>query len=148
VNPKAIKHEVPEEDGGKRTHPAYFPLQEQWERYIQEIQYLQTGQAFVRLPNDQVKKTRIRSLPALTVSERELAAVKEEYLRRYFEEAKNTGAASDAAGTVDWGSRAAAVSARAGDTQEMQTPRIARRGRRGARRRSSVLFSAKRPSEA
>jgi hypothetical protein len=87
VNPMDIKHQVPEEEGGQRTHPTYFPLQEQWERYIQQIQFLKPGHAFVRLPNDSVRKIRTRTLPRLRLSPGALESVKEEYMHRYFEKA-------------------------------------------------------------
>jgi Helicase HerA, central domain/TraM recognition site of TraD and TraG len=85
VDPMAVKHHVADETAEHRTHPAFFPLQEQWERHIQQIQYLKQGQAFVRLPNDTVRKVRTRTLPSLTIRREELLEVKEEYLRRYFE---------------------------------------------------------------
>lgn len=85
VNPMRVKHMIKEEEGGKRTHPSYAPLQEQWERIIQEIQYLKTGHAFVRLPNDTVKKIKTNKLPNRTITEGRLTEIKEEYLRRYFE---------------------------------------------------------------
>ncbi|MCU1648849.1 MAG: hypothetical protein JWN03_9124, partial [Nocardia sp.] len=85
VNPMAVKHRIHSEEAGERTHPAYFPLQEQWERYIQQIQFLGQGQAFVRLPDDSVRKVRTRTLPSLTIQREQLLQVKEEYLRRYFE---------------------------------------------------------------
>ncbi len=88
VDPMSVKHQVPDEEGGKHSHPAYFPLQEQWEKYIQQIQFLEPGHAFVRLPNDAIRKIRTRTLPRLTVPLEELAAVKDEYLRRYFEPAQ------------------------------------------------------------
>jgi Helicase HerA, central domain/TraM recognition site of TraD and TraG len=87
VNPMRIKHRIRNEEGGQRTHPTYAPMQEQWERLVQQMQYLKTGYCFVRLPNDVVHKVRIQRLPQLRVAARELTAVKEEYLRRYFERA-------------------------------------------------------------
>ena len=91
VNPMSIKHEVEDEEGGKRTHPTYFPLQEQWERHIQQIQYLKQGHAFVRLPDDSVRRIRTQTLPKLRLSRQRLAEIKEEYLRRYFHRAASTG---------------------------------------------------------
>lgn len=88
VNPMSIKHRVRNDLGGERMHPTYFPLQEQWERYVQQIQYLKTGHAFVRLPNDWVHKVKIKRLPHLKVGRGEIEAVKEEYLRKYFGQAK------------------------------------------------------------
>jgi len=87
VDPMSIKHQVDDEEGGKRTHPAYFPLQEQWEKYIQEIQFLEVGHAFVRLPNDSVRKIHTPTLPTLRIPKGALEEVKQEYLHRYFEPA-------------------------------------------------------------
>ncbi|WP_407285881.1 TraM recognition domain-containing protein [Streptomyces sp. BP-8] len=66
VDPDAIKHVVSNEAAEGRTHPAYYPLAEQWERQVQSIQQLRVGEAFVRLPNDQVRKVNTPTLPGLT----------------------------------------------------------------------------------
>jgi hypothetical protein len=87
VNPMRVKHLVKDEEAGKRSHPSYAPMQEQWERIIQQIQYLKTGHAFVRLPNDSVRKIKTNKLPHKKGgTERMLSTVKEEYLHRYFEQ--------------------------------------------------------------
>src|SRR3954453_10403673 len=52
VDPFVIKHEVADEKAGERTHPTFFPLMEQWETQVQEIQTLTTGEALVRMPTD------------------------------------------------------------------------------------------------
>lgn len=114
VDPMSIKHEVEDEEGEKRTHPTYFPLIEQWERYIQQIQFLRQGHAFVRLPNDSVRRIRTRKLPRLQVSRGELEEVKQEYLGRYFESVRPTAVSEPHSGLPVGESR--------GDT-----PRIARR---------------------
>src|SRR5205823_226048 len=87
VNPMKVKHEIGKEAGGDRTHPAYLQLQEQWELQTQGIQYLKQGHAVVTLPDDTQHRIKTRTLPPLTVTKDEVAAVKEEYLRRFFEPA-------------------------------------------------------------
>ena len=87
VNVNSVKHQVVNQEAEERTHPQYFPMQEQWEQYVQQIQYLKPGHAFVRLPNDSVKKIKTNRLPDRKITESMLAPVKEEYLRRYFEKA-------------------------------------------------------------
>jgi hypothetical protein len=90
VDPMSVKHQVDDDEVEKRTHPTYFPLVEQWERYIQQIQFLKQGHAFVRLPDDSVRRIKTRTLPTLRLPRGELASVKEEYLRRYFESVSST----------------------------------------------------------
>jgi hypothetical protein len=84
VDPLAVKHTVEDEGAQERSHPTFYPLQEQWERYVQQIQTLHTGQAFIRLPDDSVRKVKVAALPAVSVDPDEIAQVKEAYLSRYF----------------------------------------------------------------
>ncbi|MFD8988987.1 type IV secretory system conjugative DNA transfer family protein [Streptomyces goshikiensis] len=85
VDPDAIKHVVTDEAAEDRTHPAYYPLAEQWERQVQSIQQLRVGEAFVRLPDDEVRKVKTPALPDLTEPPQALAEVEQYYLDRYFE---------------------------------------------------------------
>ncbi|MEU1286692.1 DUF87 domain-containing protein [Kitasatospora sp. NPDC005856] len=85
VNPDEVKHTVSNEQAEERTHPTYYPLQEQWERQVQSVQQLQVGEAYIRLPNDQVRKVRTPTLPGLNVSPATVAGVEDYYLHRYFE---------------------------------------------------------------
>src|SRR5512142_1758984 len=84
VDPLSVKHTVADEEAVERTHPTFFPLAEQWETYTQAIQSLRTGQAFIRLPNDTVRRVATPTLPAVTVSTTQLAAVRQHYLATYF----------------------------------------------------------------
>ncbi|KJS53437.1 hypothetical protein VM98_25305 [Streptomyces rubellomurinus subsp. indigoferus] len=84
VNPDAVKHVVQDEAAEERTHPAYYPLQEQWERQVQSIQTLRVGEAFIRLPDDHVQKVKTPRLPDLTLSPTLLEQVERYYLDRYF----------------------------------------------------------------
>ncbi|MFD3472879.1 type IV secretory system conjugative DNA transfer family protein [Streptomyces sp. NPDC058682] len=85
VDPDAIKHVVANEAAEDRTHPAYYPLQEQWERHVQSIQQLRVGEAYIRLPDDQVHKVRTPQLPDLSLLPQHLDEVEYYYLHRYFE---------------------------------------------------------------
>lgn len=85
VDPMEVKHVVEDENAEERTHPTYLSLPEQWERHIQAIQRLQTGEAFIRLPDDSVHKVSTRTLPPILVPTEEVQRVKENYLSRYFE---------------------------------------------------------------
>ncbi|MEU5301767.1 type IV secretory system conjugative DNA transfer family protein [Streptomyces noursei] len=85
VDPDAVKHIVSDQAAEDRTHPAYYPLAEQWERQVQSIQQLRVGEAFVRLPDDQVRKVNTPTLPSLTEPPEALGEVEQYYLDRYFE---------------------------------------------------------------
>ncbi|MEE4595776.1 DUF87 domain-containing protein [Streptomyces sp. DSM 41524] len=85
VDPDAIKHTVSDETAEARTHPAYYALQEQWERIVQSIQQLGVGEAYIRLPDDRVKKLKTPRLPQPAAIPRELDEVERYYLDRYFE---------------------------------------------------------------
>lgn len=85
VDPMEVKHTVSDEQAEDRTHPAYVSLPEQWERHIQAIQRLRIGEAFIRLPDDQVHRVRTRTLPHISGITHRLAAVQATYLSRYFQ---------------------------------------------------------------
>ncbi|MGA5823427.1 type IV secretory system conjugative DNA transfer family protein [Kitasatospora sp. NPDC094028] len=87
VNPDAVKHLVADDQAEERTHPTYYPLQEQWERQVQWVQQLHTGEAYIRLPNDRVQKVRTPTLPHLAVEPSLVASVEQDYLRRFFRSA-------------------------------------------------------------
>ncbi|MFG3228234.1 type IV secretory system conjugative DNA transfer family protein [Kitasatospora sp. NPDC048194] len=94
VDPDEVKHTVSDEAAEERTHPAYRPLQEQWERQVQWVQQLHTGQAYVRLPDDTVQKVRTPTLPHLDVNPAEVTAVEDDYLTRLFHPAPEAGTIS------------------------------------------------------
>src|SRR3954452_20118145 len=84
VNPMEVKHTVEDETAEERSHPAYLPLQEQWEKQIQDIQRLRIGEAFVRLADDSVHMIRTRTLPQVAASAARLSQIRRTYLERYF----------------------------------------------------------------
>src|SRR5512143_875702 len=84
VDPMSVKHTVENEEAVERTHPTFFPLLEQWEQHAQAIQRLKVGEAFVRLPDDRVRRVKTPTLPVAAASSRQLAAVQEHYLQEYF----------------------------------------------------------------
>lgn len=94
VDPMQVKHVVADEHAEERTHPSYLSLPEQWERHVQDIQRLQTGEAFVRLPDDSLHKIHTRTLPRLPEELPELETVRQTYLCRYFEPLKATAPVS------------------------------------------------------
>src|SRR3954470_11925240 len=85
VNPMKVKHIVEDGKAEERSHPAYLTLPEQWEKQVQDIQRLQIGEAFVRLPDDSVHTIKTASLPQVTVPQEAVAIVRSRYLERYFE---------------------------------------------------------------
>jgi hypothetical protein len=84
VDPMQVKHAVEDEAAEERSHPAYLPLQEQWEKQVQAIQRLRIGEAFVRLADDSIHKVRTRTLPRLHAEVSEIADIRKEYMTKYF----------------------------------------------------------------
>jgi hypothetical protein len=62
-DPEAVKHQVEDEAQQERTHPAFYSLAEQWERFTQRAQRLPRRRTLVRLP----ESDRIRALRTVTV---------------------------------------------------------------------------------
>lgn len=50
-DPKAIKHEVDDQEAQARSHPVYQQLTEQWETWVQTIQRLQRRHMLAKLPD-------------------------------------------------------------------------------------------------
>jgi hypothetical protein len=100
VDPLAVKHEAKDPAAQERGHPVYFSLQEQWERWAQSIKNLRPssptrpGEAFITLRHGTSERISAMWMPDPAVDAGELAAVKDEYLRRYFK------APSDSEGTA------------------------------------------------
>jgi TraM recognition site of TraD and TraG len=84
VDPMSIKHTVLNEDASERTHPTYLSLPEQWEKQVQALQTLKVGQAFIRLPDDRLKRVQTPTLPRIKPGLAVLAQIKAEYLRTWF----------------------------------------------------------------
>jgi hypothetical protein len=84
VEPMTIKHVVDNEDAVERTHPTYLSLPEQWERQVQTIQRLRTGEALIRLADDSVHKVKTPTLAQLTTHIEQMEAVRQTYLHGYF----------------------------------------------------------------
>src|SRR5512147_2511573 len=87
VDPMTVKHVVQNEDAEERTHPTYLSLSEQWEKQVQAVQRLRTGQSIIRLPDDCVHTITTRTLPRIHVSAEEVSRVHATYLERYFRQA-------------------------------------------------------------
>jgi len=52
-NLEEVKHEVEDEGQKERTHPTFYPLMEQWERFVQEARSLPRRSILVQLPERQ-----------------------------------------------------------------------------------------------
>lgn len=89
VDPLSVKHTVADGEAEDRTHPTYYPLQEQWEEQVQAIQRLDVGEAFIRLPSDSVKKVKTMRLPQINVNSDKLAEIHDYYLKTYFQNAQS-----------------------------------------------------------
>jgi hypothetical protein len=87
VDTEAVKHVVSDETAEKRTHPTFYPLPEQWEHQTQEIQQLDVGEAFIRLPDDRLQRVRTPRLPELSAIPHALDVIERYYLDHYFEPA-------------------------------------------------------------
>jgi len=57
-----VKHEVEDEVQKERTHPTFYPLLEQWERFIQLVQSLPRRSTLVQLPETQ-EVVRLNTVP-------------------------------------------------------------------------------------
>lgn len=84
VDPLAVKHTVQDEQASVRSHPVYYPLQDQWETVTQHLTELQRQHAYVRLPDDRVYQVMTPALPDVVGQAERLAEIEEEYLRRCF----------------------------------------------------------------
>lgn len=84
VDPHDRKHEVADEAASGRTHPVYYSLPEQWERWVQALTDLPQGHAYVRDPWGRVARIRSLPMPDAVTDPARLAAVEEHYLRHCF----------------------------------------------------------------
>jgi hypothetical protein len=84
VDPLSVKHMVTDEAAVDRTHPTFYPLIEQWEQHTQAIQALRVGQAFIRMPDDSVRRVNTPRLPELSIPREKVQEVQRHYLAEYF----------------------------------------------------------------
>ncbi|TAK28852.1 MAG: DUF87 domain-containing protein [Chloroflexota bacterium] len=100
VDPLQVKHQVADESAVERTHPVFYSLAEQWERFTQELQELRPRHAYVCLYSPKrralplrlllksrsraVTKVRTPSIPDPEVDEVTLQRVEQTYLELYF----------------------------------------------------------------
>jgi hypothetical protein len=84
VDPLLVKHEVSDEHAVERTHPVFYSLMEQWQRFTECLQELPQGHFMLKLRGQKVKAGRSRKLPEPRVDPKELSEVEQEYLHRYF----------------------------------------------------------------
>ena len=77
-----VKHEVEDDAQRDRTHPTFFSLSEQWERFAQGAQRLPRRQVLVRLPEQEgVRRLRTVTVSHGAVSEQKLEAIKRDLAR-------------------------------------------------------------------
>ncbi len=81
VNPLEVKHQVEDLHAQERTHPTFASIAEQWERWVQRMQRLGRGEAFVKSPSDRVTRIQTRHVRYPELLERRLAEVEAWYLR-------------------------------------------------------------------
>lgn len=84
VDPLSVKHKVNDEDAIKRTHPTFYSLPEQWERWTQDVVSLKKRYAFVKHPDGRVIKVQSLAVPDPRVDEARVAAIEERYLQACF----------------------------------------------------------------
>ena len=84
IDPLQVKHEVADEYAVEKTHPVFSSLAEQWQSYAEYLQDLPPRHFALKLRGQKVKAGKTRNLPAPRVDPKELLAVEQEYLRRYF----------------------------------------------------------------
>ena len=80
---REIKHVVGDEAQRERTHPTFFSLAEQWERYIQQAQRLPRRHILVQLPERRgVRRLRTIDIPDAALSSEELKRLKRDLARQ------------------------------------------------------------------
>jgi hypothetical protein len=79
-----VKHEVADEYAVEKTHPVFYNLAEQWQRFAEYLQDLPPRHFALKLRGHKVKAGKTRTLPVPRVDPQELREVEQEYLQRYF----------------------------------------------------------------
>jgi hypothetical protein len=83
-NPHQVKHVVEDTQAEERTHPVYYGLAEQFEGYTQHLQELKPRHFLLKLPGKAARWGKTLEIKTPSVDTAELAAVEQEYLKRYF----------------------------------------------------------------
>jgi hypothetical protein len=84
IDPLHVKHEVVDEYAVEKTHPIYYSLAEQWQRFAEYLQDLPPRHFALKIRGQKVKAGETRTLPVPRVDPKELSEVEQEYLHRYF----------------------------------------------------------------
>jgi hypothetical protein len=80
---QAIKHQVPDPISRERSHPAFYPLGEQWEQVTQMAQRLRRRQALIQLPERApVRLIRTLTVPGRAIQDAALAALQAQLARQ------------------------------------------------------------------
>ena len=78
-----VKHEVEDESQRERTHPAFYALSEQWERFTQLAQRLRRRETLVQLPEREgIRRLRTVTIPDRGTTRGALVALKLDLARR------------------------------------------------------------------
>jgi hypothetical protein len=75
---------VKDEYAVEKTHPVFYNLAEQWQRFAEYLQDLPPRHFALKLRGHKVKAGKTNNLPTPRVDPQELLEVEQEYLRRYF----------------------------------------------------------------
>jgi hypothetical protein len=84
IDPLHVKHEVTDEYAVEKTHPIFYSVSEQWQGFTEYLQDLRPRHFVLKVRGQPVKSGKTRQLPTPRVDPKELSAVEQEYLRRYF----------------------------------------------------------------
>lgn len=81
IDTSLVKHKVEDERQVERTHPVFYSLPEQWERWCQALEALKPREAFVSM-GKHTTKIRTRAVPPIRCSPQALTALKDDYAKR------------------------------------------------------------------
>lgn len=88
VDPLLVKHVAEDRRAAARGHPAFYPLQEQWEAHAGRLTRQPKGAAVVRHPDGSVTQVRSLPFPDPEVDPGALAEVQEHYVKSCFDPVK------------------------------------------------------------
>jgi hypothetical protein len=84
IDPLHVKHEVTDAYAVEKTHPVFYSVMEQWQRFTEYLQDLPPRHFVLKVRGQKVKIGKTLHLPKPHVDPKELGEVEQEYVRRYF----------------------------------------------------------------
>jgi hypothetical protein len=84
IDPLHVKHEVTDAYAVEKTHPVFYSVMEQWQRFTEYLQDLPRRHFVLKVLGHKVKVGKTLHLPKPHVDPKELGEVEQEYVRRYF----------------------------------------------------------------